>query len=120
MLAGPDCLACLLPTLQCKAAVDTARQQVARLINAATPSEVALTSCGTEADNWAITGVVMAARRKAAAGSSNGSSNGNGNGHASSAALPHVVTSSIEHPAVLACLKYLKQQVGAGCRGMSM
>ncbi len=89
---------------------------MARLINAANPSEVALTSCGTEADNWAITGVVMAARRKAAAGSSNGSSNGNGNGHASSAALPHVVTSCIEHPAVLACLNYLKQQVGARCK----
>jgi hypothetical protein len=85
---------------------------VARLINAASPSEVALTSCGTEADNWAITGVVMAARRKAAAGGGNSSSNSNG--HGTSAALPHVVTSAIEHPAVLACLEYLKQQVGTG------
>lgn len=74
----------------CRAAVDTARQQVARLIGAQ-PSEVFFTSGGTESDNWAIWGAVMAHRQ-------------------SVEGLPHVVTSQIEHPAVLACLQSLSKQ----------
>jgi cysteine desulfurase len=57
-------------------AVDAAREQVAKLIGA-DPKEIYFTSGGTEADNWAIRGVVL---------KSKGS---------------QVVTSSIEHHAVL-------------------
>jgi cysteine desulfurase len=39
-----------------KAAVENARQQVAKLIGAASLSEVVFTSCGSESDNWAIGG----------------------------------------------------------------
>ena len=38
-------------SMQCKDAVDRARQQVAEAINAEI-SEIYFTSCGTEADNW--------------------------------------------------------------------
>src|ERR1700739_285852 len=63
-----------------RAAVETAREQVAALINAR-PQEIVFTSGGTESDNHAIFGVVQTAsavRRSA-----------------------HVITSSIEHEAVL-------------------
>ncbi|MDQ5844825.1 MAG: aminotransferase class V-fold PLP-dependent enzyme, partial [Acidobacteriota bacterium] len=39
-----------------KSAVEHARGQVAELIGAAESSEVVFTSCGSEADNWAIGG----------------------------------------------------------------
>jgi cysteine desulfurase len=39
-----------------KAAVERAREQVAELIGAANASEIVFTSCGSEADNWAIGG----------------------------------------------------------------
>lgn len=74
-----------------RTAVDKARQQVAALINC-WADELAFTSCGTEADNWAIWGAVMA-RRDAVQG------------------LPHVVTSAVEHPAVTKCLQQLQQLV---------
>jgi cysteine desulfurase len=74
-----------------RTAVDKARQQVAALINC-WADELAFTSCGTEADNWAIWGTVMA-RRDAVQG------------------LPHVVTSAVEHPAVTKCLQQLQQLV---------
>ncbi|KAK9817159.1 hypothetical protein WJX72_010537 [[Myrmecia] bisecta] len=78
----------------CKQAVDTARQQVARMLGASEDQWMLLfTSCGTESDNWAIYGSVMAAR--AAKGA---------------AFVPHVVTSNIEHPAVLECLTTLAAQ----------
>ncbi len=41
---------------QVKAAVETAREQVAALLGAADPSEIVFTSCGSESDNWAIGG----------------------------------------------------------------
>jgi cysteine desulfurase len=71
-----------------RSAVDEAREQVAALIGAKA-SEVVFTSGGTEADNLAIFGVVGAARRANHAG-----------------ARPfdwrtHVVTTAIEHHAVL-------------------
>jgi cysteine desulfurase len=70
-------------------AVETARQQLAALINADL-REVVWTSGATEADNLAIKGVVAAARR---AGS----------------ARPHVVTSAIEHKAVLDSCRALEE-----------
>jgi cysteine desulfurase len=62
-----------------RAAVETAREQVARLIGAR-PQEIIFTSGGTEADNHAIFGLAQTA------------SAGN---------APHIITSAIEHEAVL-------------------
>ncbi len=70
-----------------KAAVEEAREQVARLINAR-PGEVVFTSGGTESDNTAIFGVVEAARSERV----------------------HVITTSIEHHAVLHAAKALEKR----------
>ncbi|MCE5322469.1 cysteine desulfurase NifS [bacterium] len=59
-------------------AVETARERVAELINAQ-PEEIYFTSGGSESDNWAIFGVASAKAKK-------------GN---------HIITSKIEHHAVL-------------------
>ncbi len=61
-----------------RAAVETAREHVAALIGAR-PQEIVFTSGGTEADNHAIFGIVEAARKAPA----------------------HIITTSIEHEAVL-------------------
>jgi len=63
-----------------------AREAVAALINADAPKEIVFTSGGTEAVNYAIKGAAMANKEK-------------GN---------HVVTSNIEHNAVIRSLKRLK------------
>src|SRR6476661_1637264 len=63
---------------EAKAAVDRARHQVASLINAR-PNEIVFTSGGTEANNLAIRGLV----------------------EANEAHGRHIVTSAIEHSAVL-------------------
>jgi cysteine desulfurase len=64
-------------------AVDRAREQVAALVGAA-PAEIVFTGCATEANNLAIFGVTRALR----------------------GAKRHVVTSAVEHPAVLQpCLR---------------
>lgn len=68
------------------AAVETARGQVARLLGAR-PGEIVFTSGATEADNLALKGVAEAARRPRA----------------------HLVTSRIEHHAVLDCCKRLEK-----------
>jgi cysteine desulfurase len=65
---------------QAKAAVETAREAVAKLINAR-PNEIAFTSGGTESDNTSLFGAVEAARAKEGA--------------------KHIVISAIEHHAVL-------------------
>jgi cysteine desulfurase len=39
-------------------AITRAREQVAKLVGASTPEEIYFTSCGTEANNWAIKGTV--------------------------------------------------------------
>ena len=43
-----------------KRAVEQSREHVAGLIGAADTSEIVFTSCGSEADNWAIRGVLSA------------------------------------------------------------
>jgi cysteine desulfurase len=81
------------------AAVAEARRLVAELVGAA-PDEMYFCACGTEADNWAIWGAVMAARARMR----------HARAHAESVPPPHVVTCAIEHPAVLVCLEALSQQ----------
>ena len=73
-----------------KAAVEKARREVAALINAA-PAEIVFVSGGTEADNCATRGISEAHRDR-------------GN---------HIITTRIEHPAVLATCEALE---GAGFR----
>jgi cysteine desulfurase len=69
-----------------KAAVEKARREVAALINAA-PNEIVFVGGGTEADNFAIRGIAESHRKS-------------GN---------HIITTKIEHPAVLATCEALEQ-----------
>jgi len=73
-----------------KKAVEEARGQVAEMLRCRV-DEVVFTSGGTEANNYAIKGVAGAYRDK-------------GN---------HIITSSVEHPAVTEVCRYLE---GRGCR----
>ena len=83
---------------QARAAVERAREQVARLINARS-SEIVFTSGGTEADNAAIFGVVEAAKAESR----------------------HVITTSIEHHAALYSAKALEKRGPDGSgRGVSV
>lgn len=68
-------------------AVDKARQQVAKAIGC-NPNEVYFTSGGTESDNWAIKGMALAHQDKG----------------------KHIITSCIEHPAVIKTCKALEKQ----------
>lgn len=66
--------------------IDDAREKVAALLNA-DPSEIIFTSCGTESDNHAIRGALEAHPSK-----------------------KHIVTSRVEHPAVLTLCRHLEKQ----------
>ena len=63
--------------------LDRAREQLAALINAE-PDEITFTSCGTESNNWALRGSLLAQPGKR-----------------------HIVTTKVEHPAVLEVAAYL-------------
>lgn len=67
-------------------AIEIARQQLAELINC-NPEEIVFTSGGTESNNFAIRGIAYAHRKK-------------GN---------HIITSTIEHPAVIEVCRYLEK-----------
>ncbi|MBI2879093.1 MAG: IscS subfamily cysteine desulfurase [Candidatus Rokubacteria bacterium] len=69
-------------------AVDEARERIARLIGARDPKEVVFTSGGTESDNLALKGVAAMYREKGT----------------------HVVTTAIEHRAVLDVARRLEKQ----------
>jgi cysteine desulfurase len=90
-----------------RAAVETAREQVAALIGAR-PQEIVFTSGGTEADNHAIFGAVGAL----VSCSSTRSANPLDDLHnrCSIAHHKHVITSSIEHEAVLNTCQALEKQ----------
>lgn len=70
-----------------KAAIIEARKQIANLIGAS-EREIIFTSGGTEADNWAVKGAAYANKDK-------------GN---------HIITTKIEHHALLHTCKYLEEQ----------
>lgn len=67
-------------------AVADARQTIAECIGAK-PSEIYFTSCGTEADNWALKGIASQLKDKG----------------------KHIVTSVIEHPAIHTACKQLEK-----------
>lgn len=75
---------------QARQAIEDARQQVALLLNA-DKTEITFLSGGTESDNLAIKGVAEANKERGR----------------------HIITSQIEHPAVLASCAHLEKQ---GCR----
>ena len=76
---------------EARTAIDTAREQIADLIGAKSPSEIVFTGSGTEADNHAIKGLTELEK-----------SRGKGN--------LHIITSSVEHHAVLHTCQYLEQR----------
>jgi cysteine desulfurase len=70
-----------------KKVVESARETIARALGAE-PGEIYFTSGGTESDNWALKGTAYANRKKG----------------------DHIITSSIEHHAVLYPAQYLEKQ----------
>jgi cysteine desulfurase len=103
----PDVLAAMMPFLagqfgnpssiyqlgqETKAAIEHARNQVARVIGARA-TEVIFTSGATESDNTALAGVLWAARLRHPDGPA-----------------PHLITSAIEHHAVLHAAEFLERQ----------
>jgi cysteine desulfurase len=77
------------PGQRARAAIETAREQVAALLGAR-PQEIVFTSGGTESDNHAIFGIV-----RNAAGASK-----------------HIITTQIEHEAVLNACQFLEKEGG--------
>ncbi len=75
---------------EAKEAVEKSREKVAKAINCR-PNEVYFTSCGTESDNWAIRGIVK---------------------HYAAKKGKHIITTNVEHHAVLETLKSMKKD---GC-----
>ncbi len=65
--------------------IDQARAKVADLIGASNPAEIIFTSCGTESDNTAISSILKSYPDK-----------------------KHIITTKVEHPAVLNLCKYLE------------
>lgn len=71
---------------QMKSAVERAREQVAELLGAASPSEIVFTSCGSESDNWAIGGFLEANPTRR-----------------------HIITTRVEHEAVRNLCEHLAE-----------
>jgi len=70
-----------------KKAIDDAREKVAQALNASS-KEIFFTSGGTEADNWALEGIAFANQTKGR----------------------HIITTNIEHHAILHTCKFLEKQ----------
>jgi len=73
--------------IRARKAIEAAREKVAAALGAQ-PREIVFTGCGTEADNQAIKGVAFADRGKG----------------------DHLITSRVEHKAVLETCQYLEKQ----------
>lgn len=73
---------------EAKKHLERARKQVAELIHADSPDEIVFTSGGTEADNLAIKGMTHILKDRG----------------------KHIITSAVEHHAVLNTCKYLEKQ----------
>ena len=71
---------------EAKRAIENARRQVAKALNCASPQEIYFTAGGSESDNWAIKGAALA----------------KGAGH--------IITTAIEHHAVLHTCEWLQKQ----------
>lgn len=97
----PEVLECMMPYFsehygnpssiyrkgrEAKRAVEDARGRIANCLHCK-PDEILFTGCGSESDNWAIIGTALANKQK-------------GN---------HIITSAIEHHAVLHACKYLEK-----------
>lgn len=71
-----------------KKELELARERVAKALGAS-PKEIFFTSCGTESDNWAIKGAAFEGLKKG---------------------KNHIITSKIEHHAVLHTVQYLEKR----------
>ena len=74
--------------LEARDTIDAARERLAKLMNAGEPEEIIFTSSGTEAINHAVKGAALANRRFGS----------------------HIVTTEIEHPAVIGSVAWLESQ----------
>jgi cysteine desulfurase len=74
-----------------EAAVEDARRSVARVLGCS-PEEIVFTSCGSESDNLALRGAALAARELRQA--------------------THLLTTPVEHPAVLRTARHLAEHAG--------
>lgn len=72
---------------EAKALVDDSRATIAKALGCK-PEQLFFTSCGTEGDNWAIRAALHQNRRVG----------------------KHIVTTAVEHSAVLQCVKQLEQE----------
>src|SRR5437667_6974562 len=81
------------PGQRARAAVETAREQVAVLVGAR-PQEIVFTSGGTESDNHAVFGVALPFLTSSTSVTSTS---------------PHVITTTIEHEAVLNACQALEK-----------
>jgi len=71
--------------LEAKRAINNARERIANILGC-TAKEIFFTSCGSESDNWAIKGAAAISKKK------------------------HIITTKIEHPAVLQTVAKLEKQ----------
>jgi len=79
-----------LPGQKSAAALENAREEVAELVGAKRAEEIVFTAGGTEADNLALKGAAMALSNQG----------------------KHIITTSVEHHAVLRSCEYLEKYLG--------
>ena len=72
--------------------LETARAQVANAVGANPGDGIFFCSCGTEADQWVLWSSIVSARRRGMS-------------------KPHIVSSAVEHPAVLKNLEFLANEL---------
>lgn len=105
-----------------KEAIENSRKSVADFLGAQ-PKEIVFTSCGTEADNLAVRGVIMKFWENRNRLEENGNQSGNQKGETGKTdiqspisnfhqpiSLPHIITSEIEHHAILNTCKMLEKE----------